>query len=189
MRPVEMGDAAFIVWLRNLDHVVGRVGDSAAGVAAQEAWFLKYFEREGDYYFLIETLGGIPVGTYGLYDTRGASAEGGRFVVRPGVPAAIPGVVVGFDLAFNELRLEELRGTTVSTNQKVLSLNRKFGFREVKVERGAQIIAGKPADLVHVVLKAQEWPAVRERLAPLAKVAEPQVREWEKTNPKSEWLA
>ena len=48
LRPVRMEDAAFIVWLRNLEHVRGRVGDTALNVAGQEAWLKKYFEREGD---------------------------------------------------------------------------------------------------------------------------------------------
>ena len=39
-------DSAFIVWLRNLDHVKGRVGDTAASAASREAWLEKYFSRE-----------------------------------------------------------------------------------------------------------------------------------------------
>ena len=58
LRPVRMDDAAFIVWLRNLDHVKGRVGDSAADAASQEAWLKAYFDRPGDYYFIIETPAG-----------------------------------------------------------------------------------------------------------------------------------
>ena len=71
LRPVRMDDAAFIVWLRNLDHVKGKVGDSATDVASQEAWLNKYFEREGDYYFIAETPGGIPLGTHGIYEYEG----------------------------------------------------------------------------------------------------------------------
>ena len=59
LRPVRMEDAAFIVWLRNLDHVKGRVGDSAMDAAAAGSLVKAYFDRQGDYYFIIETLGGI----------------------------------------------------------------------------------------------------------------------------------
>ena len=52
LRPVRLEDAAFIVWLRNQEHVKGRVGDSATDVAGQEAWLKKYFTRAGDYYFI-----------------------------------------------------------------------------------------------------------------------------------------
>ncbi len=49
LRPVRMEDAAFIVWLRNLDHVKGKVGDSALDAVTQKAWLEAYFDRPGDY--------------------------------------------------------------------------------------------------------------------------------------------
>src|SRR5512135_2682798 len=88
LRPVRIEDAGFIVWLRNLDHAKGKVGDSAMNAAAQKVWLEAYFDRQGDYYFIIETLGRIAVGAYGLYNVVGASAESGRWIVRPDVPAA-----------------------------------------------------------------------------------------------------
>jgi RimJ/RimL family protein N-acetyltransferase len=142
-----------------------------------------YFDRQGDYYFIIETLGGIPVGAYGLYDVAGASAESGRWIIRPDVPAAIPSAIQAFDIAFGMLELSELRAKTVSTNHSVLSLNRKFGFRQTRVEPAAQVIAGQPVDLVNFVLEARDWPKVRERLLPLAHLAERQVQEWERAQP------
>jgi RimJ/RimL family protein N-acetyltransferase len=179
LRPVRTEDAPFIVWLRGLDHVKGRVGDSAVDAAAQEVWLTIYFDRQGDYYFIIETLGGIPVGAYGLYDVASASAESGRWIIRPDVPAAIPSVIQAFDIAFGMLGLSELRARTVSTNHSVLSLNRKFGFRQTRVEPAAQVIGGQPVDLVNFVLEAKDWPKVREGLLPLAGLAARQIQEWE----------
>jgi RimJ/RimL family protein N-acetyltransferase len=180
LRPVQLQDSAFIVWLRNLEHAKGRVGDSAADAPAQEAWLKEYFQRPGDYYFILETLGRISVGAYSIYNLADSSAESGRWVIRPEVPAAIPCAIVAFDeIAFGKLNLTELRVKTVSTNQPVLSLNRKLGFRQTKVERSAQIIGGTPVDLVHFLLEKKDWPAVRDRLLPLVRLAERQVREWE----------
>ncbi len=184
LRPVRMEDAAFIVWLRDLEHAKGRVGDSAKDVAGQENWLKAYFQREGDYYFIIETQGAIPVGAYGIYDLRGHSAESGRWIVRPDVLASIPSAILGFDLAFGELGLSELRASTVSTNGSVLSLNRKFGFRQTGVTRAGQIIGGRPVDLVNFLLAAGDWWKKREHLLPLARVAEKQVKEWEQMNPR-----
>jgi hypothetical protein len=96
LRPVRLDDSAFIVWLRNLDYVKGQVGDSAADVAGQEAWLKNYFKREGDYYFIAETPGGIPLGTHGIYDVRETSAEKGRHVMRPEVMAGIPAACRSF---------------------------------------------------------------------------------------------
>ena len=179
LRPVRMEDAAFIVWLRNLEHVKGRVGDSAMDVATQESWLRAYFDRQGDYYFIIETNGGTGVGAYGLYDVAGASAESGRWIIRPDVPAAVPSAIQAFEIAFRQLELRELRAKTVSTNRSVLSLNRKFGFRQTRVEPAAQVIGGQTVDLVNFLLEAKDWPQIREGLLPLARLAEGQVQEWE----------
>jgi RimJ/RimL family protein N-acetyltransferase len=181
LRPVRLEDAPFIVWLRGLDHVKGRIGDSAADAAGQQAWLEKYFARAGDYYFVIETAGGVPVGAYGVYDIVGTSAESGRWIVRPEVPAAIPSAMLAFDLAFGRLGLSELRVKTVATNRSVLSLNRKFGLRQTGITPAGQVIGGKPVDLVHFLLRAQDWADVREGIRPLAELAGKQVLEWEQT--------
>lgn len=179
LRPVQVADATFIVWLRNLDHVLGKVGDSACDLAGQQAWLHAYFTREGDYYFIVETLGGIPVGTHGVYDVIGTSAEHGRFIMRPEVPAAMPCLMNSFDLAFGPMGLTELRCTVVSTNQAVLSLHQKLGCRQIKIEPGGRVIGGKPVDMVHFVLLPEDWAKVRERFLPLTRLAEKGVREWE----------
>jgi RimJ/RimL family protein N-acetyltransferase len=171
------------MWLRHLDHAKGRVGDSAADITGQQNWLKSYFDREGDFYFIIETLGGIPVGTYGLYNAGEGSAESGRWIIRPDVSAAIPSAILAFDIAFNKLNLKEVRVTTVSTNRTVLSLNVKFGFRQTRVEPGAQIINGVPVDLVHFLLTPQDWAKPHEKLLPLARFAETQVAKWAEAQP------
>jgi RimJ/RimL family protein N-acetyltransferase len=179
LRPVRSDDAPFIVWLRNLEHAKGRVGDSAADVTSQEAWLRQYFERADDYYFIIESQhGSHPIGTYGLWAFIGKSAESGRWIVRPEVPAAIPSALLGIDLAFSQLGLKEIRVKTVATNHHVLSLNRKFGMRETGVMKADQVIGGKVVDQHSFVLLPEDWSKSRVRLLPLAKVAEPQIREW-----------
>jgi RimJ/RimL family protein N-acetyltransferase len=181
LRPVRVEDAAFIVWLRNLDHAKGRVGDSATSIASQEAWVKQYFERADDYYFIIETMSACrPIGTYGLWAFVGASAESGRWIVRPGVPAAIPSAILGIDLGFGALGLKEIRVKTVSTNLHVLSLNRKFGMRETGILKADQVIGGKPVDQLSFVLMPDDWAKARQRLLPLANIAEPEIREWDR---------
>ena len=75
--------------------------------------------------------------------------------------------------------LTELRVTTVSTNQPVLSLDCKLGFKQTRVERAGRVIGGKPVDMVHFLLTREDWEKPCERLMPLARLAETQVREWE----------
>jgi RimJ/RimL family protein N-acetyltransferase len=192
IRPVGMEDAAFIVWLRNLEHTRGKLGDSAASVADQEAWLRTYLTRDDDFYFIAETLGGIPVGTHGLYGLADGSAEAGRLIIRPDVPAAPPTSFITFDLAFGEMGLKELRGTSVSTNKKVHTYVEKFGFRQTRVDVGAKAIAGKPVDIVHFAMTAEEWAKNRPGVIPLVKYAEKQTLAWEKTQPpegERPWMA
>jgi RimJ/RimL family protein N-acetyltransferase len=182
LRPVTMQDAAFIVWLRNLEHVKGKIGDSAADVASQQAWLEAYFERGGDYYFIIETAGGIAVGTHSLYDIVEGKAELGRWVIRPGVQAAVPSHMVAFDIAFNRLGLRALRNATVSTNTAVISISRRFGFEEVGLERRSRQIGGKSVDMMCFVLTAEKWAVTRPALVAKAQLAERLVLEWEKAH-------
>lgn len=181
LRPVRLEDAAFIVWLRNLDHVKGRVGDSAATLASQKAWLEKYFERAGDYYFIAETQGGIPFGTHGIYNVNGTRGETGRYIMRPEVLAGVAASVLALDLSFGALGLTELSSTSVSTNRKVHSLHRKSGFKQVGLKPAAQVIDGQPVDLVEFLLTAKDWHAVRDEQLPLARLAGAQLLEWERT--------
>lgn len=183
IRPVCLDDAAFIVWLRNLEHTRGKLGDSAAGVAAQEAWLRTYFDREDDLYFITETLSGLPLGTHGLSHVANKSGEAGRLIIRPEVPGAVPTSLITFDLAFGEMGFTELRGTSVSTNEKVHSYVRKFGFRQTNVETGARVIAGQPVDIVHFAMTADEWSKNRAGVLPIAKYAEKQILAWERARP------
>jgi RimJ/RimL family protein N-acetyltransferase len=181
LRPVRIEDATFIVWLRSLDYVRGNVGDSAADVATQEAWLRAYFEREGDYYWVVESSGGIPLGTHGIYHVNGTSAERGRHIMRVEVMAGVPSAVLSADLAFGSMGLRELRASVVATNTEVLSLHRKSGFIEVGRVPAAQMIDGKPVDKVEFVFTAEEWKKRRDRVMPLAHFAGKQVLDWEKT--------
>ena len=181
VRPVRIEDAKFIVWLRNLDHVKGSVGDSATDVATQEAWLRAYFEREGDYYFIVESSGGIPLGTHGIYNVNGTSAENGRHIMRAEVMAGLPSGILTADLAFGSMGLHELRARIVATNKEVLSLHRKAGFKEVGRVTAAQMIDGKPVDMLQFVITAEEWRKRRGPQLPLAQFAGKQVLEWERT--------
>ena len=179
LRPVVIEDARFIVTLRNSAHARGRIGDTSLSLPAQEQWLRDYFERPGDYYFIVETLSGIPVGTYSVYDVAGASAEVGRHVILPDVAAALPSAITLTDFAYGTLRLEELRATVVQSNRSVLSFNRRLGAHVEKVEKGGRVIGGLPVDIVHIRGFAHEWPACRRRVLPLAVIAQQAVTEWD----------
>lgn len=191
LRPVQTEDAGFIVWLRNQDYVKGRVGDSAPDTTSQQKWLETYFGRELDYYFILETLGGIPLGTNGLYDISGKKAEWGRYIVRPEVRAALPSVILIFDLAFEKLELGALLARCVSTNRSVHSFIKKCGFRQTETEFASQVIGGRAVDLTHFDLTSSAWAEAKTRLLPLAREAERRILVWEESqlqNPETPWI-
>ena len=169
LRPVREADAEFILHLRTMPHVHGNVGDTVPDVAGQLRWLKAYFLREGDHYFIIETMAGVPVGTVGVYDLKDGTAEWGRWIIVPGVPAAIPSAVLIHQLAFDNLGLRELRGCVVSTNKKVLSFHRRFGSVVTSIEKGARRINGCDIDLVWILMDKPRW---RERSPKLCTLAE-----------------
>jgi len=179
LRPVEMEDAAFIVWLRNLDYVKGRVGDSAAEIAGQEKWLKSYFEKEDDYYFIVETLNRIPLGTYGFYYVTETTVDVGRFIIRPGVLAAVPATLLLDDLLYEQMGVTYVRVTTSASNHRLHSFYRKLGFRQVKVEQAGRIIGGQAIDMLHFIQIAEDRYRAREKVIPAARRAETWIREWE----------
>jgi RimJ/RimL family protein N-acetyltransferase len=174
-----LDDAAFIVWLRSLDHVKGRVGDSAADVASQEKWLQSYFEREGDYYFIIETLMEIPLGTHAIYDLNETRAEIGRIVIRSGVSAGVPASLLLLDLFYGEMGMTQVRARSVASNYRAHLLLRKLGFSQVKAEHATRVIGGQAVDVLDFAQIAEDWLHAREKLIPAARMAETGIRKWE----------
>jgi len=179
LRPVRLDDAPFIVWLRHLDRALGRIGDSAADVNTQIEWLKDYFDRAGDYYFMIETMGGVPAGTIGIYNKVGNSAEVGRIVVRPDAVVALAGNMLLLDLAYGSLGLMELHGTVVASNRPMRNFVRNYGFQEKKAETKTQMIGGVAVDLVYYHQHSEDWAKAREQLLELAFKTEAKLREWE----------
>lgn len=182
IRPVRINDAGFIVWLRNLEHAKGMVGDTDMNIANQEKWLRTYLKREGDYYFVIETTCGIPVGTFGFYNLTEECAEIGRWIVWPESSAAVPSILMGIDVAIERLCVHKLKLKVVTTNARAIKIYRWIGFRETLIEPDAQIINGKPVDMMHMEMEEEEWEVGRKRLAPVALMTEVQVHKWERSS-------
>lgn len=172
-RPVKFEDAEFIVNLRNSPRAIGKIGDSAITIEQQCMWIEKYLERDNDYYFMVESISGKPLGTYSIYDFNSemTSAEVGRWVMIPGVPAAIPCACLGLDIAFYRMNLKEVRGATVESNLKVVSFHRELGFSVVGISQGDRVINSKPVNMVLIKLRSEKWEENRKNILPLVSYA------------------
>ena len=172
LRPVVLADAGFIIALRSHPRTQGKVGDTAPDLALQQQWIEKYFQREGDYYFIVETTAGKPVGTIGIYDLKDGIGQWGRWIILPEVQvAAFPAVVLVHQIAFDVLGLTALTGSAVSTAEKVLGFHRRFGAEFTHVEPKSRCIRGVWTDMVWIRVQRANWPAMFVKLKPLAEVA------------------
>lgn len=172
LRPVTVGDAEFIIALRSHPRVQGNVGDTVPDAASQQRWIETYFERDGDYYFIVETIANKPVGTIGIYDVKDGIGQWGRWIIMPEVQvAAFPAAVLVHQVAFDLLGLTALVGSVVSTNEKVLGFHRRFGAEITHVDHKSRYIRGDWIDMIWIRVQRVVWPAMFAKLMPLAEVA------------------
>jgi hypothetical protein len=181
LRPVRLEDAPFIVWLRNLGHVKGRLGDSAQDIETQRCWLNNYFERDGDYYLLLETVNGTALGTLAFYDVIENRAEIGRVVMRPGVPALVPASVLFLDLIYGRMGITQIHAAVVAGNTAVHSYLGKGCFRKVKLEPASIIIGEQTVELTHFVQDSEDWNRTRERGVIAAERGASAIRQWERS--------
>ena len=168
LRPVDETDAEFIVDLRERSGKFLHRG--ARSTNEQLTWLARYFERAGDYYFVVETADRRRrEGLVGLYDLdpKNRTAEWGRWVLEPGSNAALESALLIYRCAFIELALEGVRCRTLAENERVVAFHDNCGL-----ERGPAPIwiehdgERRPA-IVHTLLR-DGWPHLMARLDRLA---------------------
>lgn len=175
LRPVTLSDAEFIVTLRNQPFTKGTIHATSTDVDAQKRWIQDYFERSGDYYWIVEaqTEGNWKaVGTLGLYDitAEGHEAMPGRWVMYPQVvfPVVLPEMLL-YAFVFERLCLKRLVFDVVASNKKVVRFHRLFGARELgrppKRYAGTEAEVGAP--LVWFELTAEMWTELKAKWLPI----------------------
>jgi len=173
LRPVELDDVEFIVALRTRDpQLVRYLHPIPPDVEQQRRWLRSYFERQNDYYFVVENREsrnrhGL-VGIYNI-DPIVQTGEWGRWILRPGSFAAVESALLVYRLAFEHLQLRSIYCITVADNLAVVSFHDSCGL-----ERAASLprhfeLAGVKYDGVKHVCTQEKWPTVRGRLEVQAK--------------------
>ncbi len=173
LRPVEITDAARIVELRNSPHARGFLGDSATTVGDQEKWLMAYFERRGDYCFMIETLSGnSPVGMLGVYNIESEQGEMGRWIVQRGAMVAPASALLAWSFCFERLGLKSVVGLVVETNKEVLSFHRRLGCEEVGIHSQTRVIGGESVRMIEFLITQDLWPSIKRDLEKYAEMAQ-----------------
>lgn len=131
LRPVNINDAAFILKIRLEDRERNKyIHEIPNDISLEEQWIKKYYEREGDYFFIIENkFTGLNEGIISIYDEKDGKAEWGRWVLQKGSMASVESVYLLYKIAFDYLKLEELYCRTVKNNESVISFHESTGLK------------------------------------------------------------
>jgi len=164
LRPVTIEDAEFIFQLRT-DPRVGRfIVNTSSTLQQQVAWLEQYFERPGDYYFVVQHIdSGERHGTIAVYDIDDSSetAEWGRWLIKPQSLCALPSVWMIYECAFSLLGLRSVYWATQEANSKVISFHDNFGGVRTALIPNHPVYGGT---VLQYRLEANQWPQIRERI-------------------------
>jgi RimJ/RimL family protein N-acetyltransferase len=170
-------DAEFILSLR-LDPELSRfINETSPSVENQRTWIHEYLRRAGDYYFIIEQASShIPVGTIAVYSLHEENrrAEWGRWIIRPPHPAAVESALLIYEVAFENLQLEEVYCRTLTDNRPVVSFHNSCGLATRSVGEVTATIRGRDQSVTEQFLTRESWPRTRSKLDTLsARLAAP----------------
>ncbi len=174
LRPIELHDAGLVVDLRSDPQRARYLHRISLEVAAQERYLNAYFERDGDYYFVVErqvAQGNSAEGLIGIYDMDPVARRGefGRWIVRPGSMASVESAWLIYRVAFEQLGLDEIYCHTIVNNTAVVSFHDRAGLTRARQLEGYFEIDGKRWDAIEHSLKREQWPATSDRLEATAK--------------------
>jgi RimJ/RimL family protein N-acetyltransferase len=139
----------------------------------QVEWLSRYYERAGDWYFVIEGISdGQPEGLVSLYDLSadGLTAEWGRWILRPSSLAAVESAWLIYRCAFECLELMEVYCRTVALNESVVSFHDSCGISRKSLLPNHFEMNGRAVDAIEHRVSFAEWSEIRLRLGGLAHV-------------------
>ncbi len=168
LRPVVAADASYLLDLRAAGGQFLNRG--ARTLDEQRAWLDRYFARDDDYCFIVETADGHRrEGLVGLYDIDcvAKTAEWGRWALAPGSNAAIESALLVYRFAFDTLSLAWVRCHTLADNAKVVAFHDSCGLARMPAAVTIEHNGARRAGVEHR-LSQHQWPGVRARLDGLA---------------------
>jgi RimJ/RimL family protein N-acetyltransferase len=173
LRPITDADAAMVVELRSNPELNRYLHASSNRVEDQLAWLSSYYEREGDYYFVIERRSNsTPEGVIALYDIDAAAScgEWGRWILKTGSLAAIESAYLIYRIAFELLGLSSVYCRTVTDNGKVVSFHDSCGITARRLLPQHFDLGGQRYDAVEHRVDKASWSNIKPELEKLAQL-------------------
>ena len=174
LRPIADADAPFVVALRGDPALNRYLHRGSPRHEDQLAWFADYYERPGDFYFVVESRTGAErEGLVAIYDAApdGSAAEWGRWILRAGSLAAVESAWLVYRVAFEQLSLGTLYCRTVAENAQVVSFHDACGIASRTLLPGHFELGGRRMDAVEHRVDRGTWIALEPRLRRLAQRA------------------
>ncbi len=144
LRSAVESDAEFTYQIRQDPERAKYLHPVEGGVEAQRNWILEQQKREGDYFFVVESKEGKPLGTISLYNISGERGEGGRTLINGGVMQIAESHILLNDWAFTKMKLKQINTSVLIENKQVVSFNKRFGaveqYRKWNEELGCEEI-------------------------------------------------
>ncbi len=169
LRPVANADASFIVELRSDPERVKYLNPISGRIEDQVAWLDQYYDRPGDYYFIIEKIECCrSVGLISIYNFENNKAEWGRWILSSGSCYAIESALLIYKAAFEVFNLQSVHCLTVAQNTSVINFHESCSPDYSCVVKDYFEIRGKKFDAVRHEFLQANWPLLQCRLRQLA---------------------
>ena len=128
LRPVKRTDAQFIIDIRLEDAERNRfIHSISPNINEQKVWLERYFDRDGDFYFVIENrITGKREGLIAFYNEKNGKAEWGRWILKKGSLSAAESVYLLYRIAFEQVGLQELYCRTIVDNTATVSFHNEI---------------------------------------------------------------
>lgn len=94
----------------------------------QKRWIEQQRGKEGDYFFVAETLAGEKVGTVGVYDIHENKGHLGRLLFIKNPFQTFEGTILAMRFAYDVLGLDSLMGDVHEKNQASMDISEAVGF-------------------------------------------------------------
>jgi RimJ/RimL family protein N-acetyltransferase len=132
-RDAAVDDAGVILGLRTDELKSRHLSRTSGALADQQAWLAGYGQRDGEAYFVIESLAGEKLGTVRLYDAQGDSFCWGSWILSDAAPssAAIESALMVYAYALDTLGFTNAHFQVNLANERVCAFHERFGAQRV----------------------------------------------------------
>lgn len=160
LRPISLEDARFVVKLRT-DASLGKyLNSTSTKISDQESYIRRYYERVGDYYFVIEKMETREQeGLIAIYDLddKEKTAEWGRWIIKPSSMAGLESAYLIYKVSFDLLDLKTVYCRTIAKNERVVSFHDSCGLTRNKILKNYAEIDGVIYDSIEHSWEKKNW--------------------------------